>query len=375
MNILGRALRDIDDAFLQSLCEGRVPESITHDYKSKLPDPRDHKARERLLKSVTAFANTRGGVLVFGFDGEDWSLPGLAEFDEDADPASLQTFIRSGTQPSVVETRSIILRRRALTPLFLLGVPRSLAGPHRLSMAFGGTFWRRSDRGNYPMSMDELRVAFNEAESWQSEAETFVERRIGGSLDDPRPTDVVLHVLPLGRLREQPFDIALARSFLSEADEAPPEIDRPNLDGWLRASEWSGMQLFRNGGLECTWPVCKLQSDPSGANIDGRLLETEIVAKVLAALSWFSRIGVSAPHVGCIAVRQARGKRMAIGFNTRDTKGFDRDLIRTPLVVLDDTRDAAQATKPLLDILWQSAGWPASPFFRDGKWVLDGERR
>ena len=85
----------IDANALEELVEYRVPESETLDYKKGSPDTwRNlsdkkpeviHKLKAEFLKDVTAFANARGGDLVYGVAEGDGALAGEIlgfEYDE-----------------------------------------------------------------------------------------------------------------------------------------------------------------------------------------------------------------------------------------------------------------------------------------------------
>jgi hypothetical protein len=55
-------------------------------------------------------------------------------------------------------------------------------------------------------------------------------------------------------------------------------------------------------------------------------------------------------------------------------RGFDRDLIRLPEIVLEDFAadpDPKRLLRPALDVLWQHAGLDSCPYFlSDGTWNL-----
>ena len=220
MQILGTRFDDIDFALLEQLRADEVPESVTHDYKSKLPDTRDDAGKARLARVASSFANTRGGVLVIGFDETvaPWTIPGLPNFDADRDVARVEQILRSGIEPPIPGVRYRPLYRPDGPSVLLVGVPRSLAGPHRAS----NDFWRRNSRGSEPMTVAEIREAFVEADRWLTEAEAFhaLRGKIGlggvGETVSPEfarplhtapqhadyPGALILHLVPLGRLHD-----------------------------------------------------------------------------------------------------------------------------------------------------------------------------
>jgi hypothetical protein len=65
MRLRGKLVGELTYDDLKALLDGRVPESRELDYKAAPPDHRDSGKRE-LLADVCAFANTLGGVLLYG---------------------------------------------------------------------------------------------------------------------------------------------------------------------------------------------------------------------------------------------------------------------------------------------------------------------
>ena len=49
---------------------------------------------------------------------------------------------------------------------------------------------------------------------------------------------------------------------------------------------------------------------------------------------------------------------------------FDRDAVSPAEVMLSDIATPADIVlRPLFDVVWNGGGWPASPNYRDGRWV------
>lgn len=69
------ALADWSLPILKELMARHVFEDEQFDFKEGLPDARDEKAKDRLRKTCSAFANTEGGFLVFGVSDAKDLLP------------------------------------------------------------------------------------------------------------------------------------------------------------------------------------------------------------------------------------------------------------------------------------------------------------
>jgi hypothetical protein len=397
MRILDRALVEIDLPFLERLCADRTPESVTHDYKSALPDRRDPDWKEKFLKDVSALANTAGGILVYGFDAPkkgDWQLPGLPGLDEDADVLSLLQVARSGIEPPLRHLEPRIVRRPGAGSILLLGIPRSLAAPHRLKMDYGGLYWRRTERGNESMTREELRRAFLEFDAWEREAISLVEeRRSWLAAPGPRVlralrTDMplLLHILPLGRLRETRVSASEARSLQPSTDwisNAHGALQsHANVDGWLdyivrpgnASANW--LQIFRHGGAEACVHMRQFLDDrrPTSEAIIGNYVDGFVADVASSTFARMKRLGIEPPlsiHLAAAGVISAA--LVVVGSTdpaNRRLGHFDRDDVAIPAIVVDDySADAALVVRPALDIFWQAAGWPngTPAIFRDGK--------
>ena len=110
MRIFGAPIDEVDLTMLERLRDDRMAESLTHDYKRQLPALGHDKEKGKLLAQLTSFANTAGGVLVVGFDGQKWELPGLADFDEDEDVRRVDELARLVEPPLPMERLTWTLR-------------------------------------------------------------------------------------------------------------------------------------------------------------------------------------------------------------------------------------------------------------------------
>lgn len=75
MRVRGKLLRDVEPSDIVDLVTDGAPETVTLDYKEKITDAQE------FAKDVAAFANTSGGVLLYG----------IAERPEDVERIRLET--------------------------------------------------------------------------------------------------------------------------------------------------------------------------------------------------------------------------------------------------------------------------------------------
>jgi hypothetical protein len=397
MIISGIPFASIEIPTLESFLREQVPESRTHDYKSMLPHSKDDEAKGRLLRSISAFANTAGGVIIFGVDSEsapDWRLKGLENFDEDRDVAALSQLIASGIQPKLSAVRLRVLRRDGSPPILMLGISRSLAAPHRVSDKYKGGFHRRDERGNREMDVYELREAFEEGERWMRSAEEFRTARV---LSLPSNTQLphvnvafglsVLHIVPLGRsaasIDAEVVSPRWTEQFMPLPAVGNPWIVRPTLDGWLSWAPGDNMSqhtlIFRNGAIEIghsiyPWLINRDQNPPSHLELQGGQIERHYVRSAQRAFPWLVNAGVSPPYAIFATLLGVRGKQLIGPAEMIDPPptGFDRaEIAISPIILEEAPLDVVAAFRPLFDAIWQSASWNSSPYFRpDGTWKL-----
>jgi hypothetical protein len=114
--------------------------------------------------------------------------------------------------------------------------------------------------------------------------------------------------------------------------------------------------------------------------LEGQLLEQELVEKMELTVDWFVRADIAPPFAIYVTL-QLQGLYRLIRTHNRfhgDRPGFDREILSLPAFVLHEQPSdsgLAPRIKPLLDTLWQAAGWDASPYFDELGWTLAVRRR
>jgi hypothetical protein len=141
---------------IQALADSGVNENDVYDFKADL-QPADHQR-----KSVAAFANTRGGFLIFGVTN-DRELEGVANAEL---PRDFGTKLKTGLEPSVEFRFRAPLEVSPGKNVHVVEVPRSLRVPHAVSLNGTWTFLKRTAAGsNDSMTYEEIRLAFQDTET------------------------------------------------------------------------------------------------------------------------------------------------------------------------------------------------------------------
>jgi hypothetical protein len=373
MHLNRRPVTSLTSPDLDALVAGEVRESTMLDYKSELPGPTASDKKE-FAADVSAMANKSGGIILYGIteadeDGVPREVVGLAGEDRDDVTLRLEAILRAGLEPGMT-TAELHWIDHPAGPVLALGIPRSPLAPHRVLTQGSNRFWRRSSNAKYEPSVEELRSMFLETDAWEREVDEFRARRLeplvasrhGPDQDVLTPT--LVHVLPLGRLRQRVDVVAASRVLQNVVSphEATSWRARPNLDG-LKIETGApdlNMQWFRFGGVEYFLGVLH-GPDVNTAFYDASALDRiliEDVPKLIDALN----VLLDTPPPYALGVTLARVAGRRFWFGTRSLgQPVDRDTLQLPLVVVHDMSEVASSITHLRDLLWQAVGLDKAP--------------
>lgn len=159
---------DPPDLCTQVALLARQGEGPAIEYKSMLPTEKGHK--EKLARTVVAFANTGGGTIIYGIapDGPDETkVVGLAPFHEPLD--HLTRIIRDGVSPDPpVQMTSCELDGKTVIAVFVLSVAERFFTVN----ATPPQFYVRRGGNNFPATLADIRelakttITDNQAARW-----------------------------------------------------------------------------------------------------------------------------------------------------------------------------------------------------------------
>lgn len=158
-------LEDWDYNVIKELVGKGFFETDRFDLKEDVPRSKDIKGKERLEKTVCAFANTEGGFLIFGIkDNKSFSTEKrIIGIDSNRDfPREVGDRIVN-MEPQVYYTfrNPPIKIPEDKKVIHVLEVPKSPGRPHMTSKR---EFYYRTNRGNIPMSYQQIKDSFLEEE-------------------------------------------------------------------------------------------------------------------------------------------------------------------------------------------------------------------
>ncbi|MBV8896752.1 MAG: ATP-binding protein [Acidobacteriaceae bacterium] len=355
------------------------------DYKSELPGGTDDDKRE-FLADVSAFANASGGDLIFGVEessGVPSHVPGVHVENFDELRLRLQNLIREAIDPVIPQVEIVAVDGFERGPVVIVRVHQSWQAPHMVTYKRWSRFFMRDAGQRHQMDTQELRAAFVAGETLERRIRAFRDERVELVRTGRSPVRLfphakfVLHLLPMGPAfassRLDPRVLRPHVTVLLSNDLVYSGNINFNLDGVLIRSSGNRddttdayIQVFRNGGVEAA-STFSVTSEPPSA-VYGGLLEKAIVSFSHAVLQFRRAAAIEGPVAGSLALLGVRDLPL-IASRPELRRTFDRDVLVLPDVVLPESEPVWRPLRFLLDIVWQAAGYSASPYYQeDGAW-------
>jgi hypothetical protein len=392
MNLLNETFEHIDERLIQRLFDNQIQESKTLDYKREINLKSNDDKRE-LLADITSFANTEGGVIIFGIEekknekGENTGLPEKASDLKIDNPdkflQSLEDIVHNNTEPKLSAAQVKIISYKE-QQLLIVGVPKYIGLPFMVTLNSTNKFYKRRNTGKYLVDVYELSEIFLKNYKMKERAEQFRLSRLKQvrALEFLPNLDIkgsyFLHIIPLGYLDENLIELSNYERIEQLRKDLVP-IDsggyshRHNLEGFLTHYSYNAqeiksyVQLFRDGTMEYYTSTLHHQrtADEAALNFNGYFLEKETIEKVGQSFRVLDYLKIEPPYVIFISVFDLLGG-VIDGPKLMFTKRGDRNEIHLPSVVFNSrTEDIAGKMKSTFDIFWQSANYPKSPYYDD----------
>jgi hypothetical protein len=150
------------EADILELIKNGTPESLTLDYKRSDSLGKQEKRKNEISKDVSAFANSAGGILIYGIT-EDGHVP--TSLDDGIDPNEitkewLEQVIGSRIQRRIsgIRINQIKLSPPSTNVIYVLDIPQSNLAPH---MASDKKFYKRFNFESIAMEEYEVRDVGN----------------------------------------------------------------------------------------------------------------------------------------------------------------------------------------------------------------------
>ncbi|HUO44672.1 MAG TPA: ATP-binding protein [Burkholderiales bacterium] len=192
----------LDDLF--RLRENGVAEGKTIEYKRELPGANDG-GNVKILRSITSFANTGDGDLLYGVetvDGAPTNFPGISIESQDLLRQRIDNLCRDGVQERLPHPYTGFIPLDNGNAVLLIRVRKSLMAPHRVTSGGHSQFYGRNGSGSYPLDVPELRTAFSLGETLAQRIRSFRAERIlaVANAETPIPLNpgckLIVHLIP-----------------------------------------------------------------------------------------------------------------------------------------------------------------------------------
>lgn len=389
MPLSHKPVQTLTEADLQRLISDKESEGKTIDYKSKLPG-KDDTAKKEFLYDVSSFANTNGGYLVYGMEetnGIPTKLAGFSGINPEEEVQRLDHMTRDGIRPPIIGVHTVPVKLSDSNFAFVLHVPKSWNPPHQVTYQKAFRFYRRGSNGNYQMDVDELRSIFTLSEALGEKIQRFRMERVAkiASGEIPPVTErgarLITHILPLSAFTGL---VSINLESLERNGTGLGNVigglnhSRYNADGFVAWANAGYIQIFRSGCVEAVHVFSSAgRPGTSGMQLASVSFETRVFHHINGSKQLLQSLGVEPPAAILLALTGLKGTRMVVpqDYSTSALDVFDRDPLLIPEILLETfAHDYRADARPLIDAVWNAAGWPGSPYYDEkGEW--DPQRR
>src|SRR5882762_10440018 len=151
--MLAKNLEDLRADDLHALVEGGIAESANLEFKAEIPESAGGGS-VKILREITALANTNGGDLLFGVAEQDSvaaQVVGLAGAGVGAQIQRIENLLREGVDPALRGVRFKPVDIGNERVVLVVRVPKSWSAPHRVTANGHTQFYGRNAKECYPL--------------------------------------------------------------------------------------------------------------------------------------------------------------------------------------------------------------------------------
>lgn len=342
------------------------------------------------IKDVSAFANTKGGFLVYGIREKDKKPVELKPFDipilEDLED-QLGQLIRSRTEPSFHGYKFYPIQMQDEKYIFIVAVDKHEKHPIAIKLAgknYYELYHRSVERSNIPLKYNELVDAIVVSNSRKRKIKEFRKQRIKEIIEQSpsvkSDAKIVLHLISQDALVEDKncYDV---EQFYDNYQKLHPiefvSLTRDiNSDGFKiyehsadSIQEVAYVQVYRSGIIEALDPYTLRQKHilENILLIPGGVFEAKIINAIHRYLSAFKQMQINLPVSIGITLIGIKGFKIAVSNNLIDLaakRPINEDLLLLPEMEIPNVdlsrAELAKLMKKTFDKIWQAFGYTKS---------------
>lgn len=404
MSLFDLPLSEWTESHITDLVAAGASEDSQLEFKRDLPSGTDTELRE-FLADVTSFANTNGGVIIYGIaevDGTATAIHRIPQAEVDHQVLRLDSVIRTGSEPRLAGVDVQPIACGIQGSVIAVRISASYKPPHAVTRQGGTRFYGRGSAGKFQMDVSQIRSAILGSEAVFDRINQFRTDRLihikatDTNVSAPNKPAIVLHLIPLSAARSVSFmsSMELAATFeprtIYDAFRTIPEF---HFGGGLRDFVLEGFRAdygvskdntpngyhiaFRNGGVEIVdHSMLRNHIFPT------LIYEERIVVRSLEVLEAQRTLGAPVPTILMLSLLNVNGCTLGIngGFPSEIRNRIERDDLIIPGIELTQHPagfdDLAKTLKPVFDYVWTAAGWPGSYNYDSaGNWNKPPHRR
>ena len=365
-----------------SLIQNKVSEDKNLEFKQQVPKSNDEKSKIKICQNISSFANTDGGIIIFGLKQNDKGEANeIINIEEALDEFSLQlqNMVRDRIVPKIQlpNLREICVDDKKV---FLAEILPSYNKPHFVKSDW--VFYGRHSSGKYQLDVHEIKSLFLSQKSVEEQFEQFRVQRLMKIKSRNFPLHhfsdhpIVVHFAPLSFAQDG--NLLPLRKIKSEnnpfGDLHKYGHDKSfNFDGLMFYSKFpdnllsSYTQIFRNGIIEFV-DFFQLESNEK-KEIHGNALEVSIKNFLETIIPFIQKYEKDFPFFFSISLINVQGFHISASrerhdMNIHHNQDFniisDTDII-VPSVFIENQEELMEKLNTCFDIIWNSSGYDKNP--------------
>jgi len=374
----------ITETEIKYLLENNITEQKELEYKRQIPERNNEEAKIKILQSISSFANTDGGTIIFGIIEKDGGASEILNIETatDDDILWLHGLIKERILPRI-NPPDIYETHHENKKVYIMDILSSYTKPHFVKGNY--VFYGRNNNSKYQLDIADIKRLFLQSKTVEEQFENFRIQRImklkSGSFPFQYSSNsiVSVHISSLPSLNND-IQLSMSRLKYQFKDFEPINNDRilgrydtayNNYDGCINLTYtpqnkiYSYTQIFRNGIIEA---ACFGLFDRN-QYLYGSLLEQKIRDTIKYYINILKKLNVIFPYFISVSVLNTKGyilvKSNDNSINNRNVhadfeKIFENDIL-LPTVFIESEDNLDGKLNSSFEVLWNSNGHSESP--------------